>query len=97
MNRPKDQPDIIPARKDLLINCEPPTRDGNGSAVQSLNFGIAAGPDHIPPESLKIDISLTIDILHRLFTKIWNEGSFQKNWKEDHIVKLLKKGVLKQP
>ena len=96
LNRPPptDPPDIIPARKDIPINCEPPTREEVESAVKSLNLGKAAGPDHIPPEALKADTKMTTDILHGLFTKIWNEGSFPKDWKEGHLVKLPKKGDL---
>ena len=94
LNRPPptDPPDIIPARNDLPINCEPPTKAEIESAVKSLNVGKAAGPDHIPPEALKADIKVTADILHELFIKIWNEGSFPSDWKEGHLVKIPKKG-----
>ena len=96
LNRPPptDPPDIIPARKDLPIDCDPPTKEEIEKAVNSLNLGKAAGPDHIPPEALKADTSLTTDILHGLFTKIWKEGDFPKDWKEGHLVKLPKKGDL---
>ena len=96
LNRPPptDPPDIIPARNDLPINCEPPTKAEIESAVKSLNVGKAAGPDQIPPEALKADIKVTADILHELFTKIWNEGSFPSDWKEGHLVKIPKKGDL---
>ena len=51
LNRPPptDPPDIIPARKDLPINCDPPTRVEIEKAVDLLNLGKASGPDHIPP------------------------------------------------
>ena len=62
-------------------------------AVNLLNLGKAAGPDHIPPEALKADTSLTTDILHGLFTKIWKEGDFPKDWKGGHLVKLPKRAT----
>ena len=96
LNRPPptNPPDIIPARKDLPINCDPPTRNEIEQAVKLLSLGKSAGPDNIPPEALKMDTSLTTDILHGLFDKIWKEGRFPKDWKEGHLVKLPKKGDL---
>ena len=68
LNRPPPTypPDIIPARNDLPINCEPPTKAEIERAVKSLNVGKAAGPDQIPPEALKADIKVTADIFNEL-------------------------------
>ena len=80
LNRPPptNPPDIIPARKDLPINCDPPTREEIRNAVDLLNLGKAAGPDHISPEALKPDTSLTTDILNRLFTQDKEGGPFSR-------------------
>ena len=58
LNRPPpdNPPDILPARKDLLISCEPPTREEIAKAAAQLHPNKAAGPDAIPPEALKSDI-----------------------------------------
>ena len=83
---PPDPPDIILQRMGRPINCEPPTRDEIGSVVKSLNLWKAARSDHIPSEALKSDISLTIEILHGIFTNIWNDGSLPRDWKEGHLI-----------
>ena len=96
LNRPPpdNPPDILSARKDLPISCEPPTREETAKAATQLHPNKAAGPDAIPPEALKADIETTTDILHELFVKIWKEEQFPKDWKEGHLVKLPKKGDL---
>lgn len=96
LNRPSpnDQPQIMPARTDLPIRCDPPSKEEIINAIKQLNQGKAAGPDQIPPEALKADPIGNADILYPLFTKIWNEGKFPKDWDEGHLVKLPKKGDL---
>ena len=96
LNRPppNNPPDILPARKDLPICCEPPAREEIAKAAKQLHANKAAGPDAIPPEALKIDIDVSKDILYDLFVKIWKEEQFPKDWKEGHLVKLPKKGDL---
>ena len=96
LNRPPpdNPPDILPARRDLPIDCDPPTREEIARAVKQLHPNKAAGPDAIPPEALRADVKTTVDMLHGLFEKIWNEEQFPKDWKEGHLVKLPKKGDL---
>ena len=96
LNRPPplNPPDILPARNDLPICCDAPTKREIVDAITQLNAGKAAGPDMIPPEALKADATLTADLLYPLFTQIWNEDSFPEDWKEGHLVKLAKKGDL---
>ena len=91
---PNNTPDILPARKDLPICCEPPAREKIAKAAKQLHANKAAGPDAIPPEALKIDIDVSKDILYDLFVKIWKEEQFPKDWKEGHLDKLPKKGDL---
>ena len=96
LNRPppSDPPNILPARKDLPICCDAPSKQEILDAISKLNRGKAAGPDQIPPEALKADADVTADLLFPLFTRIWKEGKFPKEWKEGHLVKLPKKGDL---
>ena len=96
LNRPppENPPDILPARRDLPISCDPPTREEIAQAARKLNSNKAAGPDSIPPEALKADIDSTVEVLHKLFEKIWNDERFPQDWREGHLVKLPKKGDL---
>ena len=96
MNRiPLDNPpEILPARRDLNMNCQPPTREEIMKATAQLKSNKAAGPDGIPPEVLKLDTGLTADMFQQLFEKIWETGKFPNDWKEEHLLKLPKKGDL---
>ena len=96
LNRPPpdNPPEILPARKDLDISCEPPTWEEIAKATNQLKSNKAAGPDGIPPEALKADIGTTADMLQALFEKVWKDEQFPKGWKEGHLVKLPKKGDL---
>ena len=96
LNRPPptNVPEILPARKDLQISCDVPTKEEIVAAIKQLNIGKAAGPDLIPPEALKADVMGTADVLHPLFRKIWTQGTFPMDWKEGHLVKIPKKGDL---
>ncbi|KAK3740237.1 hypothetical protein RRG08_054258 [Elysia crispata] len=96
LNRPPpiEPPEILPARNDLDINCEPPTLEEIENAVSLLNSNKAAGPDHIPPEALKADSKVSSTILHGLFEKIWTEEKYPNDWEEGHLVKIPKNGDL---
>ena len=96
LNRPppENPPEILPARRDLAIETDPSDRDEIATAVRQMKSGKAGGPDHIPPEALKTDVGVTVDILHPLFEQIWNEEKFPEDWKEGHLIKLPKKGDL---
>ena len=98
LNRPapEEPPDIEPAANDLDINCDVPTREEIARAISKLNNGKAAGPDYIPAEALKVDIGLSVEILHQLFEKIWMTEDFPEDWREGHLIKLPKKGDLSQ-
>ena len=96
LNRPAPQnpPDIVPADKDLDINCEKPTREEIRKAVKLLSNGKAAGPDDIPAEALKADLETIVEMLHPLFEMIWEKEEVPTNWKEGYLIKLPKKGDL---
>ena len=88
LNRPPpiEPPEILPARNDLDINCEPPTLEEIEKAVSFLNSNKAAGPDYIPPEALKAESKASSTILYGLFEKIWTEEKYPNDWKEGHLV-----------
>ena len=96
LNRPtpEEQPDILPARNDLPISIDPPSKAEIQAAIKALKAHKAAGPDHIPPDALKAGMETSVDILHTLFQKVWEEEKIPGEWKEAHLIKLPKKGDL---
>ena len=66
LNRP-EPPDIQPATEDLPIDCDPPTKDEIRKAIIQLKNGKSAGPDGIPAEALKANITESVEMLHPLF------------------------------
>ena len=78
---PESPPEILPARLDLPINTNPPTKKEIEEAIRQIKSNKAAGPDHIPPEAIEADMTTLVDILHTLFTKIWNEEDIPGDWK----------------
>jgi len=58
LNRPAPShpPDIPQAERDLEINYDPPTEKEIAEAIKKQKSVKAAGPDYIPPETLKADI-----------------------------------------
>ena len=95
LNRPPpgSPPEILPARLDLPINTNPPTKKEIEEAIRQIKSNKAAGPDHIPPEAIKANMTTSVDILHTLFTKIWKED-IPGDWKRGILIKLPKKGDL---
>ena len=61
----------------------------------SLKNGKAAGPDEIPAEAIKADMQAAVDMLHSLFSKIWEEEQVPTEWREGILIKLPKKGDLR--
>ena len=96
LNRPepRNPPDIQPAENDLPINCEAPTKEEIRRAINHLRDGKATGPDGIPAEALKADVETSVEMLHPLFIKIWEEDQVPTEWKEGYLIKLPKKGDL---
>ena len=91
---PVERPDIPPADTILPINCEKPSKAEIRMAIKALKTGKAAGPDGVPAEAIKADLTTTTDMLHSLFTKVWEEGKIPENWREGVIIKIPKKGDL---
>ena len=82
------------ANQKLDITCEPPTRTEVEKVIQSLKNNKAAGPDNIPAEVLRADITTSVNILHGLLIKIWDQEYIPSEWREGNLVKLPKKGDL---
>ena len=80
---------------DLPISVEKPSKEEIKKAIRTLKNGKAAGPDGIPAEALKADIDTATDILHNLFAKIWDEEKVPADWREGLVIKLPKKGNLR--
>ncbi|VDP51588.1 unnamed protein product [Schistosoma curassoni] len=74
--------------------CCPPTIEETSMAIRQIKSGKARGPDNIPAEALKADEVITAKILHILFNKIWDEEQVPTDWKEGHLIEILKKGDL---
>ena len=61
----------------------------------TLRSGKAAGPDEIPAEAIKADIETAVQMLYSLSSKIWEKEEVPAQWKEGIIIKLPKKGDLR--
>lgn len=96
LNRPAPEalPDIPPAETELPINWDKPSKTEIKRAIMALN-GKAAGPDDIPAEAIKADIGTAVNMLHSLFSKIWEEEQIPAEWKERILIKLPKKRDLR--
>ena len=92
--RPQNQPDIQPAEEDFLINCNKPTREEIKRAIGHIQNGKAAGPDSIPAEALKRDVTTSVEMLYSLFEEIWEKEEIPAEWKEGYLIKIPKKGNL---
>ncbi|VDO63221.1 unnamed protein product [Schistosoma margrebowiei] len=63
-------------------------------AIRQIKSGKASGPDNIPAEASKSDTGVTTNMLYLLFKKIWEEEQVPMDWKEEHLIKIPKKGDL---
>ena len=97
LNRPTPDtpPDIPPAETELPISCDKPSKTEIKKAIMTLRSGKAAGPDEIPAEAIKADIETAVHMLYSLFSKIWEKEEVRAQWKEGIIIKLPKKGDLR--
>nr|KAG5697989.1 hypothetical protein BaRGS_005807 [Batillaria attramentaria] len=58
-------------------------------------WGKLQGPDEIPAEAIKADTETAVNMLHSLFSKIWEKEEVPAQWKEGIVIKLPKKGDLR--
>ena len=97
LNRPSPEtpPDIPPAETELPISCDKPTKVEIKKAIMTLRSGKAAGPGEIPAEAIKADMETVTNMLHSLFSKIWEKEEVPAQWKGGIVIKLPKKGDLR--
>ena len=97
LNRPppSETPDIEPANTPFQVNENMPNKAEIKRAIRHLKNGRAAGPDGIPSEAFKADLTTSTNMLHELFGKIWETDKLPDDWK-GYLTKLPKKGNLKE-
>ena len=93
LNRPTPED---PPETELPINCNKPTKAEIIKAITTLRNGKAAGPDEIPAEAIKADMETAVNMLHSLFSKIWEKEEVPAQWKEGIVIKLAKKGDFRE-
>ena len=91
---PDSPPHISSAETELSISCDKPSKAEIKKAIMTLRSGKAAGADEIPVEAIKADIETAVNMLYSLLSKIW-EKEVPAQWKEEIIIKLPKKGDLR--
>ena len=64
------------------------------SALGDMKSEKAPGIDSITADLLRADTDTTVQVLHELFNKIWEEESVPEDWLRGLIIKLPKKGDL---
>ncbi|XP_055380733.1 uncharacterized protein LOC129611563 [Condylostylus longicornis] len=85
----------------LRINQNPPPKREIMEAIAKMKKNRAEGPDGIPAELLQADPNTTSDILLPIRMEfshysVWNSERMPDTWKQGIIVKLPKKGVLRE-
>ena len=97
LNRPtpNSPPDIPPAETELPISCDKPSKAELKKAIMTVRSGKSAGPDEIPAEAIKANIETAVQMLYSLFSKIWQKEEVLAQWKEGIIIKLPKKGDIR--
>ena len=88
------EPSDIISGDDLQIETDIVTMEEIINADKKIKTGKAPGPDHIPPEVLKISPETTADILYDLFKTIWENEEIPEEWRLVYISKLAKKDDL---
>ena len=66
-----------------------------GENLMTLRNGKAAGPDEIPAEAIKADRETATNMLHSLFSKIWEKEEVPAQWKEGIVIMLPNKRDLR--
>ncbi|XP_052212089.1 uncharacterized protein LOC127831138 [Dreissena polymorpha] len=63
-------------------NAALPQKKRSAAPSKQLKNGNSAGPDSIPAEALKADVETSVDLLHPLFSKIWEKEEIPTEWKK---------------
>ena len=98
LNRPSPTEHHLYLRHDRnwKWNCERPSKEEIVQAVKKLKSGKAARPDNILPVALKADPYTTAGILYNLLGKIWEEEEMPNECNKSHIIKLPRKGDMRE-
>ena len=96
----RSPPDVTPkinrADEKLKLNLNLPSKTEIKQAIKKLKTAKASSPDNIPPEALKANPRLTARILHKIYSDIWKNEEMPQDWNIGHLIKLAKKGILKE-
>ena len=96
LNRPEPEITAEPEPgHELELDIRPPTFQEVKAAISCLKNDKAPGPDLITAEMLKADIDLSARTLTDLFGKIWRQEKIPMDWSKGVIIRLPKKGYLK--
>ena len=91
----QNQQRVTPSvRRINRVNSETPSLTEIEAAVKSMKSNKAPGIDRISAEMLKADSALSAQMMHRLFTTIWETATFPVDWMQGILVKVPKKGDL---
>ena len=100
LNRPPPMNPIVITADEVPeieeINTRPISKGEVKNAINSLKNGKAAGVDNTVAELLKADIKTTTQKLHEIIQTIWENEVMPHEWLKGLIVKLPKKGNLKE-
>lgn len=78
------------------IRTAPPSKTEIVEAIRKLKNNKAAGTDGIPAELFLANPTVSAAALHPHIIEAWNAETFESDWKKGVIVKLPKKGDLRQ-
>ncbi|XP_035829459.1 uncharacterized protein LOC101855698 [Aplysia californica] len=92
---PEDTPDIQEPTLGLDISSDPPQKQEIVKAVKSMKTRKSPGMDNLNAELFKVDPELTAAILQPLFKTIWEGEQIPEDWSTGVIVKVPKKGALR--
>ncbi len=90
----KDECDLTNRIEAIAVH--EPTLGEVKEVIKGLQNGKAPGIDNITAKLLKADIEFSTKKVHKLLEKIWKNEKVPKNWKRGLIIKLAKKGNLKE-
>ena len=97
LNRPEPQrkldiPSINSENSEIETNC--PSKVEIKDAINKTRAGQSGPIDGVVPEMLKSDIDTSVDVLHKMFCKVWDEENVPGDWTRGLISKIPKKGDL---
>ncbi|EDO29251.1 predicted protein, partial [Nematostella vectensis] len=78
------------------ISVNEPTFGEVKDTITTLKNGKSPGIDNITAELLKADPEFLDERVHKLLVKVWRHKTIPNDWKKGLIIKLPKKGNLKE-